>query len=200
MDQAVSHRALTAEARVRSQEGQRGIWWTTQYGDKFFSEDFGFLCKHHTTCSILIHPSTADALYSRQMTPQLNSTLRKKNETRLLSIQVLVCQRIATFRLLQPSGKNTKPTLLGQLEGSILRCRRGNKKYACHIGLIRAMRPAQHCVILPGIRVNNTMKNKTTALKHALLISTSLHCPRCKTLYVDYNKTVRRERSATPLA
>ena len=58
--------------------------------------------------------------------------------------------------------------------------------YACHIGLIRAVRPAQHGVILPRIRVNNPLKKKT--MPYVLLISTPLPCPRCNTQYVE-NKT-----------
>jgi hypothetical protein len=50
MAQAVSRRALTAEARVRSRgQSMWDLWWTNWHWDMFLSEYFGFPCQYHST-------------------------------------------------------------------------------------------------------------------------------------------------------
>jgi hypothetical protein len=55
MAQAVSHRPLTAEARVRSRvKSMWDLWWTKWHWERFFSELSVFPCQFHSTGAPLL--------------------------------------------------------------------------------------------------------------------------------------------------
>jgi hypothetical protein len=58
-----------------------GLWWKKWQWDRIFLPKFGFpLSVSFHKCSINIHSSVTDAIYSQQLTASLNITIQRKHQ------------------------------------------------------------------------------------------------------------------------